>query len=288
MAAQTTLELFHTNEWEHGGQDSVNPQEGVRDVLGSMSSTPGLFKTLTNFSTEEFDNLCQIVCPTISTHARSTGDLRVLPGRPSKLNPEQRLLGFLLYMKHDPTTALPSFLWNWGKSSIIDDQIFIASSINWALRDEIRWPNVQERQALASMIPSFPGCIGIIDGTLVKIRRPWKNPEHGKWFNGRKKMYCMNNVVIFNHNGLFIYVDPAYLGSFHDVSCLRAYDIYRVWCDYFTHDDANQYFEYVLGHSGHVGTKMFILCRIQGQEMGAEVAQPMVDAWNKMHVGYRI
>ena len=70
------------------------------------------------------------------------------------------------------------------------------------------------------MIPSFPSCIGIIDGTLVKIRRPWKNPEHNKWFNGRKKMYCMNNIVIVDHHGLFIYVNPTYPGSFHDVSCL--------------------------------------------------------------------
>ena len=75
-------------------------------------------------------------------------------------------------MKHDPITALPSFLWNWSKSSVISDQVFIASCVNWALRDEIKWPDVMERQALATMVPGFPGCIGIIDGTLVKIRRP--------------------------------------------------------------------------------------------------------------------
>ena len=124
---------------------------------------------------------------------------------------------------------MPGFLWNWAKSSVIDDQIFIATSINWALRDEIKWPDELERQALASTIPALPGCIGFIDGTLVKIRRPWKNPEHGKWFNGRKKMYCMNNVVIVDHHGLFIYVDPTYPGSFHDVSCLQVSDMYRAW-----------------------------------------------------------
>ena len=172
IATQTTMDLFHMNEWDHGGQDSVNPHEGVRNMLGTMRSTPGLFKVLTNFSVKEFDDLCRIVCPTISAHARSTSDIHVLPGRPSKLNPQQRLLGFLLYLKHDPTIALPGFLWNWGKSSVIDDQIFVASSINWALQDEIKWPSIQERQALASTLPSFPGCIGIIDGTLVKIRRP--------------------------------------------------------------------------------------------------------------------
>ena len=89
IAMQSTLNFFHMNEWEHGGQDSANPLEGVRDTLGSMRSTPGLFKVLTNFSIHEFDELCHIVCPTISAHARSTGDIRILLGCPSKLTPEQ-------------------------------------------------------------------------------------------------------------------------------------------------------------------------------------------------------
>ena len=88
-----------------------------------------------------------------------------------KLSLEQRLLSFLLYMKHDPITTLPSFLWNWSKTSLTGDHVFIANCVSWALRDEIRWPNATERQALASMVPGFLRCIGIIDGTLVKIRR---------------------------------------------------------------------------------------------------------------------
>ena len=96
----------------------------------------------------------------------------MLLGRPSKLSLEQQPLGFLLYMKHDPTTTLPSFLWNWCIWFVIDDQIFIASSINWALKDKIKWSHVMEKQALASMVLNFPGCIGIIDSILVKIRRP--------------------------------------------------------------------------------------------------------------------
>ena len=69
-------------------------------------------------------------------------------------------------MKHAPTTALFGFLWNWGKSSVIDDQIFIMSCINWALKDEIKWPNIQDMQVLASMVPSFPRCIGIVMDVL--------------------------------------------------------------------------------------------------------------------------
>jgi hypothetical protein len=148
------MELLYTNELEEGGQESVNPNEGVHDVLGSMMSTPGLFKFLTNLSISEFAELCQLVYPTIVDHARSTGAVCILLGRPSKLSPEQRLLSLLLYMKYNPTIALPSFLWNWSKSSVISDQAFIASCVSWALRDEIKWPDVMERQALASMVPT--------------------------------------------------------------------------------------------------------------------------------------
>ena len=90
----------------------MNPHEGVRDVLGSMMATPGLFKILTNFSIHEFAKLCNLVCSTIVAHAQSMGTIHVLSRHPSKVSLEQRLLGFLLYMKHDPTTSLPSFLWN--------------------------------------------------------------------------------------------------------------------------------------------------------------------------------
>ena len=88
LATQNTFDLFHTNEWDHDGQDLVNPHEGVCNILGSMRSTLGLFKVLTNFSIEEFDELCTIVCPTIIANARSTNDLRIFPGRPSKLTSE--------------------------------------------------------------------------------------------------------------------------------------------------------------------------------------------------------
>ena len=67
-----TLKFLHTNEWEEAGHESVNPHEGAHDVLGSMMATPDLFKILINFSIPKFVELCNLVCPTIVAHARST------------------------------------------------------------------------------------------------------------------------------------------------------------------------------------------------------------------------
>jgi hypothetical protein len=48
---------------------------GVRDVLGMMRTTPTLFKTLTNFTLEEFDELAYRMVSAIIAHARSICEL---------------------------------------------------------------------------------------------------------------------------------------------------------------------------------------------------------------------
>lgn len=40
---------------------------------------------------------------------------------------------------------------------------------------------------MGEMLLGLEGAIGNIDDTLVKIRRPFKDPSHSQWFNKRKK-----------------------------------------------------------------------------------------------------
>ena len=58
---------------ERGRNIYVDPNEGVRDVLATLSATPSYFKIITNFTQEEFEELCQIGCPPLEGNARSTG-----------------------------------------------------------------------------------------------------------------------------------------------------------------------------------------------------------------------
>jgi hypothetical protein len=65
------------------------------------------------------------------------GEFLVVLGKLSKLTLKQRLLNFILYMKHDNVTMYVAFMWNWPKYALCDDVIFIASCMNDALEDEI-------------------------------------------------------------------------------------------------------------------------------------------------------
>jgi len=106
------------------------------------------------------------------------------------------------------------------------------------------------------------------------------------WYNGRKSMYAVNNTVVVDHDGLFIYVDPEYPGSFHDINCLRRSELYQNWRDHFHHDD--DYFEYVLGDPGYAGEEMFIMHRIRPRVAQPDDSIEAIDAFNAVHAGLRV
>lgn len=108
---------------------------------------------MTNFTVEEFVELYIFVVPTIESNAQSTRSRHVVSRHPSKLTPEQRLLNFIMYMKHDYVIYMDSMLWNWSRLVVCDDTIFVASFVNKAIASELQWPTVEERRALASHIP---------------------------------------------------------------------------------------------------------------------------------------
>jgi hypothetical protein len=130
------------------------------------------------------------MCPIILKYAQA-GHVKLRPGRKTKLVPTERLLSFVLYVKHNSGARSNGIDWNYSRTSFNTDSIFIASAINIALADEIQWPDATRRAQLARALPEFNGCIGFVDGTLCTIRRP-RIDHHKKIYNSRKAKYCMN------------------------------------------------------------------------------------------------
>ena len=101
-------------------------------------------------------------------------------------------------------------------------------------------------------------------------------------------MYCTNNMVVVDHHGLFIFVEPYYPGSFHDINVLRHSSLMLEWRQKFTHSDEQSYYEYLLGDPGYVGADMFILRMIGVTEMGANSNESVIEAFNKLRAGRRV
>jgi hypothetical protein len=147
-----TWEIFTPTELKQGGGQFVDLNIGVRNMGMTMLAMSSLFKSLTNFNLTKFEELAQLVVPTIIGHLKSTEELHHISKQLSKLTSEQHLFSFILHMKHDNVTKYDAFLWNWSKSAINDDGIFIASCINSTIVDG---PAIEEHHVLVMQLPHF-------------------------------------------------------------------------------------------------------------------------------------
>jgi DDE superfamily endonuclease len=90
------------------------------------------------------------------------------------------------------------------------------------------------------------------------------------------------------NDGLFIYVDAGFAGSFHDVRCRRNSHIHHNWREYFANDDLDAVQEYILGDPGYMGVDMYVLRRVDNREMSNANENPVVRAFNQRHVARRV
>jgi hypothetical protein len=101
-------------------------------------------------------------------------------------------------------------------------------------------------------------------------------------------MYCFNNVVIIDHDGLFIYIVAGFAGSFHDVRCLRNFHIHQNWRQYFANDNLDVVQEYLLADPGYMGVEMYLLRRVDKREIQNAERNPVVRAFNQRHAARRV
>lgn len=123
--------------------------------LENMPKLPPMFILQISHSTNLMT--CVQLFPTICNNTQSTSDSHVTSCRPMKLTSLQRLLDFILYMKHKNVNNCEYFQWNVSQSLCVND----------ALAHEVSWSSPNKHIHLGNANASFPCYSGISDGTLV-------------------------------------------------------------------------------------------------------------------------
>jgi hypothetical protein len=85
-----------------------------------------------------------------------------------------------------------------------------------ALPKVISWPTGEKLQSVVTKCSernNFPGIVGAVDDTHIKIRAP---DDHPQSYVNRKKIHCICNADME-----FIYYNVGFLGSCHDARVLR-------------------------------------------------------------------
>ena len=179
IAAASTMDFFADQEFDVDRQNCVDQNIGVRDYLATISSTPYMFKTITNFDAEEFEELCYVVCPVIVLYARHTGELRGQSGRPCKLSPQQRLLNFVMFLTTYNTTTFDSCQWNWARSRSTMIQFLLQAASKKHARTR------SDGRAVKKLI--------LLGKNTSKSSWMYRLFDNQHWFNGPRK--CIASIT---------------------------------------------------------------------------------------------
>jgi len=105
----------------------------------------------------------------------------------------------------------------------------LISVLRTAHESRIQWPSHEDMQRYSSMFaakyPLLRGCFAVLDGTLMEIGQPVDLKKQQLYYSGRKKKYCINNVLLFGADGTLLHAEINFPGSFHDSPIARP--IYR-------------------------------------------------------------
>ena len=86
---------------------------------------------------------------------------------------------------------------------------------------------VNELSTLWILSRKLPGCFGAVDGSLIKVQVPPSTSYTPQDFHsGRKKVYCLNVMLVCSADCKFIAVDARWLGRAHDARVWRTSDVH--------------------------------------------------------------
>lgn len=161
------------------------------------------------------------------------------------------------------------------------------SCISFALSDEIEWLDSYERKVLGQMLLGLQGVTCNMDNLFIRIILPYNNPNHSRWFSGRKRMY---------NNQQYCHCATTYYSYIMWISCtsdpfmiLLASEIMNLTQSekiYFTHTD--EHFEMVLGDVGYVGADRYIPHHMGRERIPLSVDVFAINAFNKLHARHQV
>ncbi|KZS94893.1 hypothetical protein SISNIDRAFT_473838 [Sistotremastrum niveocremeum HHB9708] len=110
----------------------------------------------------------------------------------------------------------------------------------------IWWPGAERRAYLKQEMAEygFPGCIGMVDGTLFRLSD--KPKKHGWSYWCRKKFYALTVQATCDHRAIFTSYDLGWPGCVNDAAVWKESCVWENRASYFAPD------EYILADKGLV------------------------------------
>ncbi|XP_020299186.1 putative nuclease HARBI1 [Pseudomyrmex gracilis] len=147
------------------------------------------------------------------------------------ITPEKQLLVAIWMMATPNSYRCVSDRFDVGKATAWRSVHRVVNALYAKVRMFIRWPTMQEAEQTMQKIEQlygFPGVIGAIDGTHIKINAPKDNSDS---YVNRKGYHSIQLQVICDAQLRFVHCYTGQVGSVHDMRVFRLSNVESLFTD---------------------------------------------------------
>jgi len=192
-----------------------------------LSKKPGLFRTFTGLTCEEFDRIYAQLEQQYPKYEqkrlrRKNRKRAIGAGRKFKLPVKERMLMFLFYYRLYTNLALAGFLFDLDLSNVSRNITMMEPLVKACIPIPERITKQTKRiHDLDELLKLYPEMKAFIDATEQEIPRPKNKRRRKNYYSGKKKKHTVKTQIIVNKKGLILHKTKHRKGKQHD------YDMFK-------------------------------------------------------------
>jgi hypothetical protein len=194
--------------------------------LDRLRKHPAVFRSLTGLTPDVFDALLADVLPALddadfARHDRPDRDRAVGGGRTPGLEPPDRILLAVVWLRLYPTYAVLGFLFGVSESAARRLAGWSVPVLAAAGKDTMRMPDPgrHHRRDLPAVLTHTPGLAVLVDSFEQPTHRPKRRQR--AYYSGKKKRHTLKSQVgVDEETGRVVHVPPSAPGPTADLKLL--------------------------------------------------------------------
>lgn len=195
-----------------------------------VSLYPRAFRAMLGMTVDEFDALVEDFLPQFAAAeekrlARKNRKRAPGAGHPFALDPRDRLLMTIFFLRRYPTEEVLGFFFGVSDSSADRHPKRVLPVLEAMGRATMRMPDPgkQRRKQLDDLLAETPALAVIVDSFEQRVQRPQPAETQKRWYSGKKKQHTVKvQVAVDEDTGRIVDVSDGVPGPTADIKLLEA------------------------------------------------------------------
>lgn len=180
-----------------------------RDVWQSLKLNPVIFWYMTGETPDTLEAVVEKIYGEVTAPRHWPRTPRTERRRHCILDVRNRVLLVFIWLRQYLKLHVLAYIFGISKSTAAEEIYHVVPILFINYRHYIKWHSIRQWEQFLDTFPSFPNAVGMIDGTIHRIRRP-SGPLQAEFYRGDKRCHFMSSQVIVDADGLIVLLVTGY------------------------------------------------------------------------------